>query len=233
MQPGIGKFRRVGATTAPKWLLPRRATTKTTPCARRDLRLLALLYSGRHSDTALILGGKTTPDCQQLLLGVMGLILQIAMPPGTKGQRTGINWGLVSFHSSLGNGSLLPERHIWSRWGFSSGSSPRQPGGSRPASSCCSQALPLPFPFAQPTGRQNAPLGPNPARPTSAHAQIPPGCWNHALSPCLAQLGTEHCPRCPNTVWAGDTWYPGVCGGVSETQENRMWGAGVHSTSKE
>lgn len=174
-----------------------------------------------------------TPDCQQLLPGVMGLILQIAMPPDTKGQRTGINWGLVSFHSSLGNGSLLPERHIWSRWGFSSGSSPRQPEGSRPASSCCSQALPLPFPFAQPTGRQNAPLGPNPAGPTSAHAQIPPGCWNHPLSPCLAQLGTEHCPRCPNTVWAGDTWYPGVCGGVSETQENRMWGAGVHSTSKE
>lgn len=64
-----------------------RATTTSTACPRRYLWLLTLLYIGQHSDTALILGGeKATPDSQQLVLKVMGLILQAAMPTGIKGQ---------------------------------------------------------------------------------------------------------------------------------------------------
>lgn len=36
-----------------------------------------------------ILGGKVTPDSQQQLLVVMGLILQTAVPPGIKGSELG------------------------------------------------------------------------------------------------------------------------------------------------
>lgn len=44
----------------------------------------------------------------------------------------------------------------------------------------------------------------DPAGPTSTQAQIPPGCWNHhPLRPCLAHLGTEHCPRCLNVSCVG------------------------------
>lgn len=67
-----------------------RATTTSTACPRRYLWPLTLLYAGQHSNTALIFffgrGRKATPDSQQLILKVMGLILQVAMPSGIKGQ---------------------------------------------------------------------------------------------------------------------------------------------------
>lgn len=43
-------------------------------------------------------------------------------------------------------------------------------------------------------------LWPNPAGPTSTQAQIPPGCWNHPLSPCLAQLGTLSTAKVPECI---------------------------------
>lgn len=63
------------------------ATSTSTTCPRRYHRLLTLLCAGQHSDTALIFFlEKATPDSQQLVLTVMGLILQAAMPTGIMGQ---------------------------------------------------------------------------------------------------------------------------------------------------
>lgn len=141
------------------------------------------------------------------------------MLPGIKGQWTGINWGPVSSHSSMGKS---PVRMAYVEL---LGSSLRQPGGAHPASSCCSQALPLPFP--QPSSKVLL-LGPNPAGPSSTQAQIPAGCWKHPLSPCLAQLETLNTAQGARIQRGlGSPGTPGCVGGVRHPSKADVgcWGS--------
>lgn len=96
-------------------------------------------------------------------------------------------------------------------------------------------SLPLPLLFPQPTGRQNAPPV---AKPSWAHLNPSPDpTWvlESPTEPLPGTAGdTEHCPRCLNAPCVGafrvgwEQLVPQSVFGVSETQANRMWHAGVH-----